>query len=236
MYTGDNKGALPPLLRHRGDQNVPGGFGVFANAGVLQAQNWDNNPYPAIGSNIGRLVALKYLGAPGGDQPESPYYQCTNALPDPGDNNRYKYFYNFHMRAVNATGDLYRLWPRISKYGKSLGTNTALFNVATGAQTTGTYPNIPRAIVTDPVYGHTSGGRGYVTHNLKKFYAFNLGFSDGSVRTVNVAQETSLPVSGDYKGIIAVIQYLEAVDAGTAPTKVYDSTTWSKYADVPLIP
>src|SRR5829696_4373246 len=46
MYANDNKGWLPPLLRHRGDR-VPGGFGAFANAGVIQAQGWDDKPYLA---------------------------------------------------------------------------------------------------------------------------------------------------------------------------------------------
>src|SRR3954471_15194981 len=55
MYANDNKGFIPPLQRYRGDQNVPGGFGPFANAGVLQSPDWPTNA--EVGSNIGRLVA-----------------------------------------------------------------------------------------------------------------------------------------------------------------------------------
>jgi len=231
MYANDNKGQLPPMLRHRGDK-VPGGFGAFANAGVLQAQNWDNNPYPANGSNIGRLYALKYLGGQGlppgwigGGVPDSPYYRCPNAIE--ADRDRFNYMYNFHHKSVDATGSLYRLWPKIGNYGKSPGISR-VFNLMTNAQRDGIYPNIPRALVTDPTIG--TAGIGYVTHNLRKAYAFNLGFSDGSVRTVQIRSETPMPPSGDYKGIIAMIQYLEAVNAGTTTTDRYDFLT---YADVP---
>jgi len=234
MYANDNKGQLPPMLRYRGDR-VPGGFGAFANAGVIQAQNWDNSPHPANGSNIGRLYALKYLGGQGlppnwtgGGVPDSPYYRCPNAIE--ADKDRFNYMYNFHHKSTNATGALYRLWPRISGYGKSPG-GSRVFNLALNAERDGIYTNIPRAFVTDPTIG--TSGIGYVTHNLRKTYAFNLGFTDGSVRTVQVRSDTTMPPSGDYKQIIAMIQYLEAVNAGTTTTDRYDFTT---YGDVPQIP
>jgi prepilin-type N-terminal cleavage/methylation domain-containing protein len=237
MYGNANKGALPPLRQYRGDQNVPGGFGAFANAGVLQIQDWHNNS--EVGANIGRLVALRYLGGQGvppgwssGDAPPSPYYECPNAIPDPSDNNRYKYFYNFHMKAVNAGGDLYRLWPRITKYGKSPA-GAGLFSLATNSQKSGVYPQIPRAIVSDPVYGHVTSGKAYVTHNLRKSISFNLGYTDGSVRTANISPNTPLPNSGDYKQIISIMQYLETVVGGTTQTPGYDYAT---YADIPLTP
>ena len=230
MYAQDNRGWLPPMLRHRGDRNVPGGFGVFANAGVLQAQNWDNNPYPAEGSNIGRLVAAKYLGRTG-YQAESPYYQCPNAIPDPTDNNRYKYMYNFHMKAIDTTPNLYRAWPKLNSYGKFAGSQ--VFNLAGNTQASRPYPNVPRAIVTDPVYGHTTAGRGYVTHNFRKSMAFNLGYTDGSVRTPQIKYDTPLPASGDYKQIIATIQYLEVVVGGSPSTAAYDYAT---YSDIPFMP
>ena len=43
--------------------NVPGGFGAFANAGILQSNDWNNAT--EVGANVGRLVALKYLGGTG---------------------------------------------------------------------------------------------------------------------------------------------------------------------------
>ena len=45
--------------------------------------------------------------------------------------------------------------------------------------------------------------------------------------------DTVMPPSGDYKQIIAMIQYLEAVNAGAATTDRYDYTA---YADVPQLP
>ena len=240
MYANDNKGYLPPLRQYRGDPNVPGGFGPFANAGVLQDQTWPDNR-GEVGSNIGRLVAMKYLGKIGiprnwgtsGAAPPAPYYECPNAIPDPSDNNRFKYFYNFHMRAANATPDLYRLWPKLSRYGKSSGTAVPLLNLATNAQTIGIYPGIPRAIVTDPVYGHITNGKAYATHNLRKTLAFNLGYPDGSVRTAQVKPDTPLPKSGDYQQIIAIVQYLETLVGGSPITAGYDTTA---YAAVPLLP
>jgi type II secretory pathway pseudopilin PulG len=231
MYANENKGQLPPLLRYRGDK-VPGGFGAFANAGVLQAQHWDDNPHPANGSNIGRLYALKYLGGQGlppgwtgGGVPDSPYYRCPNAIE--ADRDRFNYMYNFHHKSVDATGSLYRLWPKIGNYGKSPGISR-VFNLMSNAQQDGIYPNIPRALVTDPTIG--TAGIGYVTHNLRKTYAFNLGFPDGSVRTVQIRSDTPMPPSGDYKRIIAMIQYLEAVNAGTTTTDRFDFAT---YGDIP---
>jgi prepilin-type N-terminal cleavage/methylation domain-containing protein len=238
MYANDNKGSLPPLRQYRGDQNVVGGFGPFANAGVLQTNDWQNNS--EIGANIGRLVALKYLGGVGiprgwtsGNAPPGPYYACPNAIPDPSDGNRYNYFYNFHMKAINTTPDLYRMWPKIHRYGKSPKGEVALFNLAAGAQATGSYPELPRAIVTDPVYGHITNGKAYVTHNLRSALAFNLGFTDGSVRTAQIKPDTALPVSGDYKQIIGIIQYLETVLGGNTTTNAYNYAT---YSSIPLAP
>ena len=236
MYANDNKGALPPLIRHRGDP-PPVGF-AFANAGSLQIQDWDNNRQ--VGSNIGRLVALKYLGGTGipknwttGEAPPSAYYDCPNAQPTPGDNDRYKYMYNFHMKAVGTSKDLFRMWPKISQYGRTSKGDIQLLNLSSNAASTGTYPNIPRAIVTDPVYGHTSGGVAYATHNLRRSMVFNLGYTDGSVRTASVKAGTPLPVSADYKAIINIIQYLETVVGGNATTVGYDPV---KYADIPWTP
>jgi prepilin-type N-terminal cleavage/methylation domain-containing protein len=233
MYAGDNKGQLPPLQAYRGDR-VIGGFGAFANAGVLQSQAWSTTtPQREVGSNIGRLYALKYLGgqglppnSTGGGVPDSPYYRCPNAIE--ADKDRFNYMYNFHHKwETLPTAGLFRLWPKISGYGKSPG-GSRVYNLALNAERDGIYSNIPRAIVTDPTIG--TAGIGYVTHNLRKTYAFNLGFSDGSVRTVQIRSDTPMPPSGDYKQIIAMIQYLEAVNAGTTTTTTYDFTT---YGDVP---
>jgi type II secretory pathway pseudopilin PulG len=229
MYANENKGHLPPIRNYSGDTFA------FTNAGYIQNQDWPNSK--ECGSNIGRLVARKYLGGlspspNSGNAPASPYYECPNAIPDLADKDRYKFMYNFHMKAVNASGDLYRMWPKLAKYGRSPSGATPLYSLASGGQTTGVYPNIPRAIVTDPVCG-TSGQRAYVTHNLRKSLAFNLGFADGSVRTVNVRPDTPMPASGDHKAIIATIQYLEAVDARANPTDGYDFTT---YGSIPLMP
>jgi hypothetical protein len=237
MYANENRGWLPPLRQYRGDP-VPGptGFGPFANAGIIQNQDWPNNK--EVGSNIGRLVACKNLGSTGipknwttGDAPPSPYYQCPNAIPDPSDNDRYKYMYNFHMKAVNATPDLYRIWPKLAKYGRGPKGNVELFNLATNSKVTGAYPEIPRAIVCDPTVGFTTNGKAYVTHNLRQSMAFNLGYTDGSVRTAQIKPTTPLPVSGDYKAIIAMIQYMESVVAGSTTTNAYDYNT---YAVIPF--
>jgi prepilin-type N-terminal cleavage/methylation domain-containing protein len=239
MYAGDNKGFLPPLQRYRGDQNVPGGFGAFANAGVIQSPDWPDN-LGEVGSNIGRLAAGRYLGSgipkdwgTKGAAPPGPYYECPNAIPDPSDKDRYKYMYNFHMKAINSAGDLYRLWPKISQFGRYPKGTTQLYNLSGAAASTGQYPMIPRAIVADPFIGQTTAGQAYVTHNFRKSFAFNLGFPDGSVRTVNVRPDTPLPVSGDYKAIVAMAQYLEAVAAGSTSTPAYDFST---YGQIPQMP
>src|SRR5688572_17929064 len=227
MYANDNKGQLPPITGHRGDP-PPLGF-AFANAGALQGQGFHNDVTP--GANIGRLLARKYLGGglppgwTGGGVPDSPYYRCPNAIE--ADRDRFNYMYNFHHKSVDATGSLYRLWPKIGNYGKSPGISR-VFNLMSNAQRDGIYPNISRALVTDPTIG--TAGIGYVTHNLRKSFAFNMGFADGSVRTVQIRSDTTMPPSGDYKQIIAMIQYLEAVLAGTTITDRYDFLT---YADVP---
>jgi hypothetical protein len=220
---------------------VPGGFGPFANAGVLQDQNWPDNT-KEVGSNIGRLVACKYLGRTGipanwgtsGAAPPSPYYECPNAIPDTTvDKDRFKYMYNFHMKAVDAAGNLYRLWPKIHSYGKAPKGQIQLYNLSSSSVVQGAYPNIGRAIVCDPAIGFVSNGKAYVTHDLRKSMSFNLGFTDGSVRTVNVKPGTPLPVSGDHKGIISMIQYFEAVLDGGATTSAYDFPT---YSGIPYLP
>lgn len=234
MYAQDNKGALPPLRINDGD-NDP-----WQNAGYIQNQDWPDGQ-GQVGSNIGRLVATKYLGGKGvpanwgtsGGAPPSPYYECPNAVPDPGDKDRHKFMFNFHMKyraAAPGGAGLYRLWPKITKYGQSPKTAIQLHNLATTGVTTGIYPNIPRAIVSDPAIGLVANGKQYVSHNLKNTFAFNLGYTDGSVRTVQVKSGTPLPVSGDHKAIVAMIQYLEMVGAGAAPTSGYDFT---KYGEIP---
>jgi len=237
MYAGDNKGFLPPIRQYRGD-NVPGSYGPMANEGTLHQQDWPAGT-GEVGSNIGRLVACKYLGGAGqdlkaleasGSAPASSFYECPSAIPDPSDKTRFHYLYNFHMKYVVSKSGLYRLWPRIPGYGKWSSGNTALYNLATSASVTGAYPNMPRAIVADPVNANTAGGKGYSTHNLHSSMAFNLGFSDGSVRTINVKPDTKLPGSGDYQGDISFIQYLEAVNNGSTTTTSYDFPT---YAPIP---
>ena len=233
MYAQQNHGYLPPLRQYRGD-DVPGSFGPFANAGVIQDQSWPDN-LGEVGANIGRLVATKFLGGAGipanwgtsGAAPPSPFYECPNAISDPTDKDRYKYMYNFHMKWVNSKSGMYRLWPRINGYGKSPSGSITLYNLASSSTTTGQYPNMPRAIVADPCIGLVTNGKAYVTHNLHSSMAFNLGFADGSVRTVNVKPDTPLPVSGDANAIIAMIQYLEAVSNGSASTTAYDFPTYS---------
>ena len=232
MYANENKGWIPPLRNHSGD-TFP-----FANAGFLQVQNWNNASN--VGANIGRLVAHKYLGGHGippgwstGDAPPSEYYQCPNAEVLPGDNDRFKYMYNFHMKAVNATPDLYRIWPRIHRYGKEPKGNIELFNLATNSVTTDLYPDVPRAIATDPVYGHVTGGRTYATHNLRNSMAFNLAYADGSVQTAYVKGNTQLPNSGKYKEIISIIQYLEQLVGGVTKGEGY---VYQDYAGAPYLP
>lgn len=56
--------------------------------------------------------------------------------------------------------------------------------------------------------------------------------SDGSVRTATVHSSIPLPVSGDHKAIVAVIQYLEETLAGGADPQY----NFQKYGDIPLIP
>jgi prepilin-type N-terminal cleavage/methylation domain-containing protein len=237
MYANDNRGFLPPLRQWRGDKNMVGrgGFGSFANAGILQTNDWHNTQ--EVGANIGRLAGMKYIGGLGPDPvtggiPQGPYYTCPNALPETGDGNRFNYFYNFHMKADPATNALWRLWPRIPGYGKEPKGPMTVFNLATNAQVAGNFPGIPRALITDPVYAHQTNGRAYVTHDLRNKMAFNLAFPDGSVQTAYVSSKTQLPNSGQYAQIIAVIQFLEESIAGVNAT---DEFIHADYAEVPVL-
>jgi len=137
------------------------------------------------------------------------------------------------MKATNAAGDLYRMWPKINRYGRFEAINGKMFSFSSNSVVTGSYVNIPRAIAADPVVGLTANGKAYATHNLRKTMAFNLAYSDGSVRTAIVRGDTPLPVSGDYKAIIATIQYLEAVIDGSATTNAY---SYNIYGQVPYLP
>lgn len=227
MYAQDNKGALPPLRNHSGDTSA------FTNAGYLQVQ--DNSSAGEIGANIGRLVALGYLGSQkvpsnwnSGNAPASPYYTCPAVNPEPFDKDRYKYLLNVHMKAINTAGDLYHLWPRISRYGRSPSGTTMIYNLGTGATSTGVYPQMPRVLVSDPTVGTNSNAN--VPHDFHQYFAFNIGLADGSVRTVNITSKVILPASGDYKAVIAMVQQLEAVNNGAAPDPINYKTT---FGDVP---
>jgi prepilin-type N-terminal cleavage/methylation domain-containing protein len=227
MYANDNKGQIPPLRGYQGSL-LP-----FTNAGYLQNEDWASTA--EVGSNIGRLVAMHYLG--GRSAPANPllYYECTNGPDSSSDDalgNRANYFYNFHMKAVGAAFDLYRMWPRIPGYGVSPKGTTNLYNLATGAADVGQYPNIARAIVTDPIYGHVTGGKAYATHYIGRTMAFNLAYPDGSVSTAVISADTVLPNSGGYKQIISVVQYLEAVNDNSAAAGIYNYAN-GKYAGIP---
>ena len=139
------------------------------------------------------------------------------------------------MKAVPPTNDLYRLWPKLSKYGRAPKGAIGLYNLATSTQSNGVYADIPRAIVCDPIYGHTTGGKAYVTHSMGSTMAFNLGYTDGSVRTARIKSSTVLPNSGEYKQIISAVQYLEAVLGGGATPGSYDYAT-GEYAKIPQLP
>jgi prepilin-type N-terminal cleavage/methylation domain-containing protein len=245
MYANDNKGFIPPLRNHSGDT-----YG-FSNHGYLQVNDWQNaNPQIYVGANIGRLVATRYLGGglpanwSGGGAPPSPVYRCTNGpddSEDPNLNNRANYYYNFHMKASTsgvpgAAVELYRMWPRISGYGKSPKGEISLYNLATSSTSRGIYPQLMRALVADPIYSHTADGqgRGYATHLVGSTLAFNLGYADGSVRTARVKRNTPLPGSGEYKQTISIIQYMEAVADG-APTSGSYSYSDGTYASIPLL-
>ena len=241
MYANDNKGWIPQMRDGRGDP----GF-AFNNAGIFQTNDWSNATQ--VGANIGRLVGSGYTGYrlpkdyATGNGPPSPFYACPNAQTSAEDPNvaaRANYFYNVHMKATDVTaataGNFYRLWPRLQKFGRLAKTDVPLFNMATSAVTTGGYPQMSRAIVTDPIYGHTTGGRAYVTHLSKGNYAFNIGCSDGSVRTGYVSTNTILPNSGQHRQIISVLQYLETVVDGANSPGTYDYAT-GLYSNIPMIP
>lgn len=242
MYANDNRGMIPQLRGNSGDT-----YG-FSNAGFLQNNDWtawnSGSRTTYIGSNIGRLVAHGYLGGQkvpathsSGNAPAAPYYACPNgpdSSSDPSLGNRANFFYNFHMKAVNTTPDLYRIWPKVSKYGVAPKGTIPLFNLATNAATTGTYSSVPRALVSDPVYGHVTGGKAYATHHVGNWMAFNLGYTDGSVKTVRVKSSIVLPSSGQYKQIISILQYLEeSADGGGAGNYDYSE---GAFANIPLIP
>lgn len=194
-----------------------------------------------IGVNIRRLVCGKYLSRSGpernpanGAPPYLEFDRCPNVVSgdDSDNNNRSNYFYH---RTVDATPSLRRLWPRITNYGRSPSSDDiSLVNLVTDASTSSAYPQIARALVTDPAYAHVAGGLGYVTHKLGSKLAFNLGSSDGSVVAVNVGAGTLLPAAGDYKGIVSIVPYLEAANAGNANGR--EPITRFSMANILIIP
>jgi prepilin-type N-terminal cleavage/methylation domain-containing protein len=254
MYAGDNKGYLPPLRANYGDErkNQP-----FTNNGYIQIQDWQNNTQS--GSNIGRLLAMGYLGrkavdrawvvANAGAAPDSPLYRCSATF-DYENPNRSNYLYNFHMKRKNGgTAGLYLMWPKIPGFGKisasglwdvsSILGNPGTLPGAAAADQSVAYPNIARAIVTDPIYGHKNDGdglgdgKGYAMHRTKGTFTFNMGYSDGSVRAAVVPITTRLPASGNFGPLLTAIQYMEhVVDGGIdGPLKM-----GTKYSYIPQQP
>lgn len=257
MYANDNKGYLPPLRENYGDErlNAP-----FTNNGYIQTEAWKANSagtarQQLVGSNIGRLVATGYLGrkaltaqeaAASGGAVESQAYRCP-AITDFDKPDRSNYYYNFHMKQRNSgTAGLYKLWPKITNYGKYQG--SALWDISTMLGNPGTvpgaaaadqsiaYPNIARALVTDPIAGFNNDGdgfgsaKGYVTHRTRGSQTFNLGYPDGSVRAAVVPINTRLPSAGQFGPLLTAVQYLEhAIDGSNdEPLKM-----GTKYALIP---
>jgi prepilin-type N-terminal cleavage/methylation domain-containing protein len=148
MYAGDNKGYLPPLRANYGDErkNQP-----FTNNGYIQIQDWQNNTQS--GSNIGRLLAMGYLGrkavdrawvvANAGAAPDSPLYRCSATF-DYENPNRSNYLYNFHMkRKHGGTAGLYLMWPKIPGFGKISA--SGLWDVSSILGNPGTLPGAAAA-------------------------------------------------------------------------------------------
>ena len=177
-YANDNKGALPPYRQDKGSPtyDLSGSFNYlytqdFGPTGVT------NDP----GALIGRLIRTKYINA----KEEKNYYLCpavtaVSAMDD-GGWYRASYYYNGHMKWVKDSGGnkyMQPWWKKINNFGKVPKGAILAWTPFNGDQTI-TFHNIPRALASDPLYDVQ-----YATHLNGKSRAWNLLFSDGSVRIV----------------------------------------------------
>ncbi|MFT3788264.1 MAG: hypothetical protein QM770_19180 [Tepidisphaeraceae bacterium] len=109
-----------------------------------------------------------------------------------------------------------------NKYGKSAGSST-VYNVITGTKSVGSYRSMARALVMDPPSTSVQGAKkAYVAHVQGNRIAFNMGYLDGSVRTAYIRDSVSLPTSGQYQQILAMVNYCEAIVDGGASGSTYN--------------
>lgn len=215
-YAAENKDSLPPMNGDLGspfyhaDVNAsapptaPGmqGFQV-AFLRAVQWAGWGNVSTgtnvstAAIGSNIGRLVATKFLK---GDY--ASMIQCPSGEVR-WDNFTNLYFYNGHV-AVRTNSQMgpsnfyvQPWWRKLSKYGR-LPTGPVTAFQFSGAGNAGLQPNpmvIPprqMALAGDPIITPSTGAVfGYNPHNMGSRRAYNLLYADGSVRTAVVPQSVA---------------------------------------------
>ncbi|HEX3355335.1 MAG TPA: prepilin-type N-terminal cleavage/methylation domain-containing protein [Tepidisphaeraceae bacterium] len=181
------------------------------NQSLLPLANEAGNVNKDLGSGIGRLVALKYLSSgPDNEDPKFPHggkiMKCPNH-PIPLDGGNGYYYYNPHVAfyaisgttATNSPSVMQAWWKKIQKFGKLPGAGTqwdTAFHGSEGGITTGLtlngqyqYPALRSALATDPINGTSSEKQAGtpqqpVCHSWGRTFAWNLLYSDGSVKSV----------------------------------------------------
>ncbi|MBC7773598.1 MAG: type II secretion system protein [Pyrinomonadaceae bacterium] len=244
-YAADNKDALPPMNLDDGQANYNGTVTVNFQR-TMNFTCWGNNSTfrdkPAaneLGSNIGRLIIRGYMK--GNWQS---LVSCPSATPDANiaaANDPARYAFNVHWAARTVgTGVVYQpWWKKISKYGK------APKDEITGAWVGGTAAPgvVPKfstggrdlALGSDPLAGPGSAPTLVNPHNMGSSRAYNLLYSDGSVKTAVVPQKYNRGNTGSLGPVNDQLGYSESIASGT-PVQPPNSTQPGSYVVLPLDP
>lgn len=230
MYANDNHGSLPPM---RTDNTGSVTYTIVNNIYTWSTQNSSTDQ--TVGAAIGRLIALKYLGAGSGSGTSaspltnSPITYCpasTQGLPC-------YYQYNWHPAyryQVSAPTTYYEgVWfKKINNYGKPPVGVCPVINTQSGAtSTTYQFPNAPISLancnVDFTVLNLTSQSgnalNSAMPHDHNSQRGFNLAFIDGHVDTVVTSKYLSR-AAGNVSRDLDIVRAVEKIDGGV-PLNVY---------------
>jgi prepilin-type N-terminal cleavage/methylation domain-containing protein len=246
-YAANNKGALPPINQDKGqpdyDSTTTGvggvnfvrtlGFTLWGNSSTLATlqgaanETTDFNDQfhqnPVIGSNLGRLVAQRYLS---GDIRR--ICCCPSTVAGPGDDLTqvaYPYLYNFNFhwvaRSYPAGSTTYVVSPikKIAQYKTPRGPFNGVWKGGTAAPAGGS-PGVDWewALASDPMALYSSNGTGntygYASHVMGSNRAYNLLYTDGSVRQGLVSNKVQRVDTSTYGRFLDVLGPAESNASG----------------------
>ncbi len=238
-YAADNKGLLPPMRNDTGQEQD-----LSALPNYVYNHDWPGSPN--FGSNIGRLIALKYLsGGKDGVVVDNKLFYCPSISADSmavsGTNTQYNY--NVHVAIRNgfttAPNQRWRpWWKKLSDYGRTpvalVDWTSGLSSGTVAAGTGYAFPRISRILAMDTVISPTAGDITFSPHAYGNSRAWNGLFQDGSVQTINGDARSGRQVTGggttQWKRFLDVVGYLESVQAGIAT----GPSVANKYNQIPI--